>query len=97
MVSSNSYIISDSFTLRVFILVPHTGVTVAVSLQGSNPVTEPGASTNLMLCASVSSSPGVIERDTVVRVNSTEGTAGTYSYSLLDDYTTTCQILISQT
>ena len=53
---------------------------MAVSLQGPNPVTEPGndgTSTNLMLCASVSSSPGVIERDTVVRVNSTKGTAGT--------------------
>ena len=70
---------------------------MAVSLQGPNPVTEPGTSTNLMLCASVSSSPGVIERDTVVRVSSIEGTAGTYSYSLLDDYTTICQISISQT
>ena len=53
---------------------------MAVSLQGANPVTEPGddgASTNVMLCASVSSSPGVIERDTVVTVSSTEGTAGT--------------------
>ena len=53
---------------------------MAVSLQGANPVTEPGddeASTDLMLCASVSSSPGVIERDTVVTVNLTEGTAGT--------------------
>ena len=53
---------------------------MAVSLQGANPVTEPGnngASTNVMLCASVSSSPGVIQRDTVVTVNSTEGTAGT--------------------
>ena len=53
---------------------------MAVSLQGVNPVTEPGddgASTNVMLCASVSSSPGVIQRDTVVTVNSTEGTAGT--------------------
>ena len=53
---------------------------MAVSLQGANPVTEPGddgASTNVMLCASVSSSPGVIERNTVVTVSSTEGTAGT--------------------
>ena len=53
---------------------------MAVSLQGANPVTEPGddgASTNVMLCASVSSSPGVIQRDTVVTVSSTEGTAGT--------------------
>ena len=52
---------------------------MAVSLQGANPVTEPGndgASTNVTLCASVSSSPGVIERDTVVTVNSNEGTAG---------------------
>ena len=52
---------------------------MAVSLQGANPVTEPGndsTSTDLMLCASVSSSPGVIERDTVVIVNSNEGTAG---------------------
>ena len=57
-----------------------TGVTVVVSLQGTNPVTEPGnngTSTNLMVCASVSSSPGDIERDTVVSVSSTEGTAGT--------------------
>ena len=51
---------------------------MTVSLQGPNPVTEPGTSTNLMLCASVSSSPGItVARDTVVGVNSTEGTAGT--------------------
>ena len=52
---------------------------MAVLLQGPNPVTEPGndeTNTDLMLCASVSSSPGNIERDTVVTVSSTQGTAG---------------------
>ena len=52
---------------------------MAVSLQGANPVTEPGndgTSTDLMLCASVSSPPGNIERDTVITVSSTQGTAG---------------------
>ena len=74
---------------------------MTVSLEGPNPVTEPGndgTSTNLMLCASVSSSPGItVARDTVVGVSSTEGTAGTYNYSLLDGYTTVRQISISQT
>ena len=52
---------------------------MAVSLQGVNPVTEPGnngASTNVMLCASVRSPPGNIGRDTVITVSSTQETAG---------------------
>ena len=70
---------------------------MAVSLQGANPVTEPGddgASTNVMLCASVSSSPGVIERNTVITVSSTEGTAGTELQFVGWLYPTVCQAFI---
>ena len=67
---------------------------MAVSLQGTNPVTEPGNNETVMLCASVSSSPGVIERDTVVTVNSTEGTAGTELQFVVWLYPTVCQAFI---